>query len=404
MTEDQKTKIEGFDSPMRVLALENRQMFLAVAERMFRSSPDDIVRYDYNVGDVRWSVFETPVWKTVTNERRDYNYFFSKTDGLAVRFGSHAAEDPVYCPLGPEIADIEIVAGKCPKINGRNCAFCYKNNGGETADCMTLAQFKEMVDFMPRNLSQIAFGITGVRTNPEFFDMMAYAKERGIVPNYTTNGVDLGDIEIEKTLGLCGRVAVSCYEGAKSVCYDTLRRIGAAAEKRQRKFPCNIHLVLSKQTMKHVEDVLNDAAAKAIPNLGAIVLLRMKPVGRAAGLDCELPIEYYERIVKFCFDNDIRFGFDSCGAKPVEKVLVNMDKADLTDLIEPCESSRFSAYFNWKREYWNCSFCENNKNVMNAVNMLRFGSFQDFWNSEEVKNVRFPKTRACESCPWYNLD
>jgi len=134
------------------------------------------------------------------------------------------------------------------------------------------------------------------------------------------------------------------------------------------------------------------------------VVLRMKPVGRAKALDCQVPLDMYRRIVDYCLGNGVRFGFDSCGAKQVEKVLVERGRPDLVGCVEPCESSRFSSYFNWRREYWNCSFCENNPDVMEAVWPFSYGTFQEFWNSPELDAVRFPKTRACESCPWYGLD
>jgi hypothetical protein len=269
---------------------------------------------------------------------------------------------------------------------------------------MKLDEFKKLVDFMPKNLSQIAFGITGVYSNPDFFDIMSYAKSIGISPNYTTNGVDLDDKAIDKTLELCGRIAVSCYEGAKEICYNTLKRVGERAKALNKKFPCNIHIVLSKDTYGHVMDVLNDAKEGKIENLGAIVILRIKPVGRAKMLDCVIPKEYYDNIVKFCLDNNIKFGFDSCGAKQVERVLCELDKEDLVTFIEPCESSKFSSYFNWKSEYWSCSFCENNHDIMNALDPFKFNSFSEFWNSDEIKKVRFPEKCACASCPWYNLD
>lgn len=397
-------KLIGFDNILKKLNLIDKQMFTAIATRVFAVNLDDIIRHDYLVNSKKWFVWESPIWKIVGNENLDYNYFFCKLDGFTCRFGKEVTDDPAYCELGPEIADIEIGAGMCPKINGKNCAFCYKSNGGNVAYNMKLDEFKKLVDFMPKNLSQIAFGITGVYSNPDFFDMMEYAKSIGISPNYTTNGVDLDDKAIDRTLDLCGRIAVSCYEGAKEICYNTLKRVGDRAKALNKKFPCNIHIVLSKDTYGHVMDVLNDAKNGKIENLGAIVILRIKPVGRAKMLDCVIPKKYYNNIVKFCLDNNIKFGFDSCGAKQVERVLCEMDKEDLVTCIEPCESSKFSSYFNWKSEYWSCSFCENNHDIMNALDPFKFNSFSEFWNSDEIKKVRFPEKRACASCPWYNLD
>ena len=71
MTEQQKKDLEGFDSVLRVLVEEDKDMFYTVSQRMFMSSPDDIVRYDYDVNGKKWSVFETHLWKTCTNEDRD---------------------------------------------------------------------------------------------------------------------------------------------------------------------------------------------------------------------------------------------------------------------------------------------------------------------------------------------
>ena len=395
---------KGFDNILKKLLNKNQGMFNAVAMRVFSAEPSSITKFEYDVDGVKWFVWESPVWKIVGNENQDYNYFFCKKDGFTCRFGKEVEDDPTYCPLGPEIADIEIGAGMCPKVNGKNCAFCYKSNGGNVAYNMKFDEFKKLVDFIPKNLSQIAFGITGVYSNPDFFKIMEYAKSIGISPNYTTNGVDLDDAAIDKTLDLCGRIAVSCYEGAKEICYNTIKRVGEKAKERNKKFPCNMHIVISKDTYNHVMDVLDDVKNGKVENLGAIVFLRIKPVGRAKCLDCQIPKSMYEKIVKFCFDNNIKFGFDSCGAKQVENVLNDMGKSELTTCIEPCESSKFSSYFNWKSEYWSCSFCENNSNIMNALDPFKFNSFSEFWNSDEIKKVRFPEKCACASCPWYNLD
>lgn len=398
------TKEPGFNHIKDTLLKAGSKYGLVVHAVVAGARPESLKKHEYMVHDEPWTVYEGSTFKMTVNGSRSYSSFFDKTTGTTIRFGKTVDDDPEACLLGPEIADIEIVSGKCPKINGRNCAFCYKNNGGETANCMKLSEFKELLDFMPRNLTQIAFGITGVRTNPEFFDMMAYARASGVVPNYTTNGVDLDDEAIERTLDLCGRVAVSCYEGAKDLCYDTMRRVGEAAAKRGVRFPCNVHVVLSKATYGHVMDVLKDATEKKIPNLGAIVVLRIKPVGRAAGMDCSIPFEYYENIVKFCIGSNVPFGFDSCGGAQVEKALKAAGREDLVYTVDRCESSRLSSYFNWKREYWSCSFCENNPSIMEAADPFKYPSFVSFWNSPELARLRFPACRECESCAWYRLD
>lgn len=366
----------------------------------------DQTSIEKHVVDEHWTVYESDTFKMFVNDESTYHEFYSKIDGFTLRFGKTVDEDPSWCPIGNTIADIEIVSGKCPKINGHNCRFCYKSNGGESATCMTLSEAERLLDFINQNrqLTQVAWGITGFYTNPDFEHMLKMCKSKGITPNYTTNGVDLDDHAIDVTLDNCGRVAVSCYDGAKEICYDTIRKFGDAAAKRNMKFPCNIHVVLSKDTFPHVMSVLKDAADGKIDNLGAIVMLRMKNVGRAKNLDPHIPDSMYEEVVNFCLEHDVKFGFDSCGCHRVEDVLRKIGREDLISSIEPCESSRFSGYWNVKSQYYNCSFCEQLQDHT-AIDPYKYGTFTEFWHSKEVEDLRNPPDGwACKSCPFMNLD
>jgi len=49
-----------------------------------------------------------------------YNYDFNRRIGTLVRWGRTKDEDPVMSPVGPEIADIEIVTGNC----SGGCPWC----------------------------------------------------------------------------------------------------------------------------------------------------------------------------------------------------------------------------------------------------------------------------------------
>ena len=67
---------------------------------------------------------------------------------------------------------------------------------------MTFETFKTIIDKMPIVLTQIAFGITGIQTNPDFIKMLKYCREKQIVPNFTLSGIDLSD-KIAKEVALC---------------------------------------------------------------------------------------------------------------------------------------------------------------------------------------------------------
>ena len=113
--------LTGFDNILRKLHDEVKNnknstyanTFNIIAMNVYSVSLTDIVRYDYEVEGVKWFVWESPTWKIVGNENLDYNYFYSKLNGFTCRFGKELSDDPVYCPLGPEIADIEIGAAAC---------------------------------------------------------------------------------------------------------------------------------------------------------------------------------------------------------------------------------------------------------------------------------------------------
>ena len=53
---------------------------------------------------------------------------------------------------------------------------CYKCNGedGDDTHNMTFDEFKIIFHKLPKTLTQIAFGIMDIKTNPDFFKMMEY--------------------------------------------------------------------------------------------------------------------------------------------------------------------------------------------------------------------------------------
>lgn len=151
--------------------------------------------------------------KVVTSE--DYNYIFDKETGFFARWGKTKEDDPEFAPAGPEILDIEISDGKdCLGA----CKFCYKSNStGDITRNMTLEQFKQIINKFPRVLTQVAFGIMNLTTNPDFKEMMLYCREIGVVPNFTMHGLDsITDDWVDFISKTAGATAVSIYQKEKS--------------------------------------------------------------------------------------------------------------------------------------------------------------------------------------------
>ena len=377
----------------------------AIFMSVLSSNHKNVVVKDYDVLGKKWRVYHGDNFKLTFCEDHSYNCFFSKTTGLNIRFGKEVDDDPVCCELGPEILDLEISVGGCPPVSGSsNCKYCYKNNTNRAPENMSFETFKKIVDSFPVNLLQIAFGITGLKTNPDLPKMFSYCREIGIIPNVTTVGVDMDDEILDVLCEKCGAVAVSCYTGAKELCYKTIKQIhDYAKSKYNRDMNVNMHIVVSKDNMPHVRDVLKDIVDNKVDGLKSIVLLRIKPCGRAKNMDCTVTKDMYKELVTFCLSNNISFGFDSCSATPVMEVLKELGKDKLCGCCEPCESSKLSGYISVNCEYWSCSFAERT-NFIKPINVLDYKSATDWWNSDEVKKVRFCKKPACKSCPIYNLD
>lgn len=354
----------------------------------------------------KWVVYDSPTFKITRNVTDDsYNCFFSKKTGLNVRFGKEVEDDPAYCELGPEILDLEVSVNGCVPVPGStNCRYCYKNNTNAKPTNMPFETFKRIVESFPMNLSQIAFGITGLQTNPDLPKIFEHCRNIGIIPNVTTVGADMNDEMRDMLCKYAGAVAVSCYTGAKALCYKTIKDLhDYAKEKYNRNLHVNMHIVVSKDNMPHLKDVLADIANKKVDGLKSVVLLRIKPKGRAAKMNCSLSHTDYKELITYCMDNNISFGFDSCSAKPVMDVLTEIGKPELCSCCEPCESSKISAYINVKGEYWSCSFAEGT-DFIKPINVMEYSHAYDWWNSDEVLKVRFCKNPACRSCPIYNLD
>lgn len=386
--------------------LKDKSLFIRVASTINGDKESKVLKYSYTINNNKWIVFDAPSWK-MTREitSLSYNCFFDKKTGLNIRFGKELDDDPEYCELGPEILDLEISVNGCVPVKGsENCKYCYKCNTNAPATNMSFDTFKRIIDSFPKNLSQIAFGITGLQTNPDLFKMLSYCRDIGIVPNLTTVGADLNEDVKDMLCSKCGAVAVSCYTGAKELCYKTIRELKSYAKEHYGKdMHINMHILLSKENKNHLIDVLKDIANKKVTGLKSVVFLRIKPCGRAKSMDCTLPISLYEEIVSFCIKNKISFGFDSCSATKVIEVLNNIGKPELSKCCEPCESSKLSSYINVKGEYWSCSFAERTT-FIKPINVLSYDSVTSWWNSDEVKRVRFCKDPACKSCPIYNLD
>lgn len=160
----------------------------------------------------------------------DYNYVFDTENGNFARWGKTLEEDPDFSPYGNEILDIEI-STVCLK----GCSFCYKSNKIVGRN-MSLRTYMLILDKMPKTLTQVALGIGDIDGNPELWDILAYTRSKGIVPNITINGARMTSKDYDKLAKYCGAVAVSYYNDKD--CFGSVWRLATNRKMEQ----VNIHV------------------------------------------------------------------------------------------------------------------------------------------------------------------
>lgn len=244
-------------------------------------------------------------------------------------------------------------------------------------------------------LTQIAFGIADIDSNPDLWDIMRYSRECGVIPNITINGFRMTDEYYDNLVNLCGAVAVSLY--SYDVCYNAIKNLGERGLKQ-----INIHAMLSEETYDRCMQVLKDAQTddRLKKYLNAIVFLWLKPKGRGEKLH-SVSREKYEALVKYALDNNIRIGFDSCSASNFAKCA---GTEQFTECIESCESTLFSIYINVDGIAYPCSFSEG---VCDGVSVIE-NKFEDVWMSKPFRKFRHDvlANKDCNGhrmCPLYDL-
>lgn len=317
----------------------------------------------------------------------EYNYNFNLENGHSERWGKNINDNPEYCKYSPEIVDLEISYGDTCQVK---CNFCYKGNGvGGTGTNMSLETFKTIFEKFPKVdnefiVQQVALGITSIAANPEFFDICNYLKKNNVIPNVTINGADpLTDIEINKLVKTMGAMAISINKHNFEKGYDLIDKIIKAGGKQ-----INIHYVVSSESYDFAFKLCNDKLTdNRLKNVNAIVFLSLKPKNRGEKLVL-LPEEKFKKIIRFCLDNDISFGADSCSAHKVLRSFNVKEYFNLKDLIDPCECTKFSFYCNAEGKYFPCSFLEGEKNDIweEGIDMLKVTNFiEDVWRHPSTK-------------------
>ncbi len=320
-----------------------------------------------------------------------YNYNFNKEYGFFMRWGRNFEDDPKYSPLGPEILDIEIST-----ICHRVCPWCYKSNSANGKN-MSIETFKAIISKIPRLLTQIAFGIGDIDTNPDLREIMLYTRKKGYVPNITINGRNLTDDWANFLSNTCGAIAVShykddeCYNAVKSLTDRTFEQV-------------NIHKLLADETYDSCYKLMNATLSeRRLKKLNTIVFLSLKPKGNKNNFH-SVSQEKFANLVNFALQNKISIGFDSCSGNRFLKTVEGHQHYEEYKLVtEPCESSCFSYYINVDGIGYPCSFLEG-ENGYTGIDLTKIDDFlKDVWYNFEIIKFRTDLLNNNRNCLYFKI-
>ena len=344
-----------------------------------------------------------------------YNLVFDSKTGFMARWGKTKDDDPLMCPVGPEIADIEISTichGIGPDMARRRpCSFCYKSNTGH-GENMSLETFKKVFALFPKSLTQIAFGIGDIDANPDLFPILEFCNASDVRPNLTTNGMGMDEELAAKLAKECGAVAVSHY-GDDDLCFNAIARLTDAGLKQ-----VNIHKLFAKETLGSCHKLIDQVALDPrVTRMKAVVFLLLKPKGQRNKLTPADNLASYGLLYSHAREKKVSIGMDSCSA-PMALKTIPMDNPMTLMSLEPCESTLFSIYVNVRGELFPCSFTEGTPGWEKGIDLLdpsvkdfskdvwesaRLGKFRGKLLASSIGCSRCGMQPHCRSCPIYDV-
>ena len=229
-------------------------------------------------------------WKEIKVRKfPDYNYHAIWHNLKTLRLGKGVAKE--LPPDKAEFYDVSL-GTKC----NLECPFCYTNAKGNG---MLYDNIVEKAKFFFGDMSdndksfQIAIGSQGEPTiHPQFIEFLETIYNLGIVPNYTTNGITIGNDDeyskqlLEQTAKFCGGVAVSANTWNEQI--DVFWR-KAVNKLSQIDININIHYIIkNKQSVDEFIKIYDEYKDKVL----YFVLLPLMDSGRSTEKCSEEAFEY----------------------------------------------------------------------------------------------------------------
>jgi MoaA/NifB/PqqE/SkfB family radical SAM enzyme len=326
-------------------------------------------------------------------ENGTYEIYYNTKTGFELIQGINNNPDPVILEL-PSLLDVGIM-GSCPN----HCEFCYQGN--KTEPHMTFENFRRIIDETKHHVNQVALGGRGdPNLHPDFRRIVEYARSNGVVPNYTTSGVGLTDLQVDVSKA-CGAVAVSDYRSAES--YRAINSFINSGIK------TNIHFMLTKTSYFDAVRVLQGGNPwqNLVPRfdpfplekINAIIFLLFKPQGNAKQLEWfpnKTQLRSFADLIVGKPNSKTKIGMDSCLVNYIKQYIENLP-GTLEMVIDTCEAARASMYITPSMEAMPCSFADSKFKVS-----LEDKTIKEAWDlSQSFKTFRKCLEKNPKKCPLF---
>jgi radical SAM protein with 4Fe4S-binding SPASM domain len=287
----------------------------------------------------------------------------------------------------PQLIDIGIM-GHCVHGASGLClesgVQCYQSGTVIKEPNMKLEDYKSIIDQCRNKTFQVALGGRGDPDQHEHFEeIIAYSKDNGVVPNFTTSGFGFSKDKALLCKKYCGAVAVSWYKHKHT--YGTLEMLLAADVK------TNIHYVLSRNSIQEAIDLITDSGFPT--GINAVVFLLHKPVGLGQKdnmLTADNPlVAKFFKLIDSSGDH-FKIGFDSCTIPALIQFNSTIDHR----LVDTCEGARFSCYITPDLKMLPCSFDQQKRWVYD----LSDSSIAKAWKSKQFEDFRDRLRNGCPDC------
>jgi radical SAM protein with 4Fe4S-binding SPASM domain len=202
---------------------------------------------------------EHPAFVAHVNKEYADAYRIPKTEGAILRDGIYSA------PLDAHIA----ITTRCNML----CQGCYNTCEDDKPKDISMDKAKAVIDKLSElGVFSLSFGGGEPTLHPGVFDIAAYARDRQVLPNMTTNGLTMTEQFAEKC-SVFGNIHFSIHKPQ-----DLNHVIPAISiyRKATGKKP-GLNLLLTTETVPHLDDVLRKVRRAGIKK---VLFLRYKTTGK----------------------------------------------------------------------------------------------------------------------------